>query len=42
MYFLKCIIADKLIGLYQPNVESCGWGWGRDSIGEHGNQNKEK
>ena len=42
MYFLKWIIADKLLELYQPNVKSCGWGGGSDSIDEYGNQNKEK
>ena len=32
MYFFKWIIADKLLGLYQPNGKSCGWGGGEIAL----------
>ena len=32
MYFLKRIIADKLLGLYQLSVKSCGWGGGEIAL----------
>ena len=41
MYVLKWRMADKLLGLYQPNGKSWGWDVGDDSIDEYGNQNQE-
>ena len=41
MYFLKWIIADKMLGVYQPNGKSWAFGWGRNSIDEYGYQNQE-
>ena len=32
MYFLKWIMADKLLGLYQPNSKSWGWGGGEIAL----------
>ena len=32
MYFLKWIMADKLLGPYQPNGKSWGWGGGEIAL----------
>ena len=40
MYFLKWIIADKLLGLYQHN-DKC-WGWGGRRLMNMGIRKKEK
>ena len=32
MYFLKWIMADELLGLYQPNGKSWGWSGGEIAV----------
>ena len=32
MYFLKWIMTDKMLGVYQPNGKSWGWGGGEIAL----------